>query len=637
MNDEELDITELENVVASLNEDTVSVTCSIGNTITSWEKPLCEFDFNSLYDTHIRVKKINRYKIFLWTHVEDNILLIYSKGSTIRCILTSENNAYLRLIDRANRVLSATLDKKHLRIVWFGGIRNTYNATISDCKLIIDDQTSQEFDMPVSDRLIHSSDRIHRKFIKTFTFKTSELAKDNTPINCSIKIQITINGFVATFPLSMKKSKIRNKREYYIPTHSIYYRGFVMHLRRSLNGNLVFVRRTMESVEHTAKFRFFENSFVSCMLYFAGKTYTKLARQQKCLFYEKFSEKAEEGVFDLFFAISQNKRNKSYFIIDKTSEDYNKVREVKNVVVKYTFKYYWLLFTSTYCISTDSPTHLNILRSNNHFLRKNLICDKKFIFLQHGITYLKFHGKNSPYCLGKEAEPTYMVVDSEKELDICSQMLGLEHSRFLKTGIPIFSQIDYKHINQDSPDVVMIMLTWKPYEEYLTDFEQSNYYQNTVALYNLLTQYLPSENIIISCHPKVESLMQGTHMASRIWHEPISEALKQAKLLITDYSSVCYNSFYQGGAVIFFQEDLAYYEQENGPLIPQNDEYIGERVFSISQLDTLLKEGICDGQIMLDRLHTTEHEQRYQTINEFHDGKNIQRICEALKDKGIIR
>ena len=44
--------------------------------------------------------------------------------------------------------------------------------------------------------------------------------------------------------------------------------------------------------------------------------------------------------------------------------------------------------------------------------------EKKFIFLQHGVTYLKAHQQNSPYGKGKEAEPYYMVVGSEKEMDL---------------------------------------------------------------------------------------------------------------------------------------------------------------------------------------------------------------------------
>lgn len=157
-----------------------------------------------------------------------------------------------------------------------------------------------------------------------------------------------------------------------------------------------------------------------------------------------------------------------------------------------------------------------------------------------------------------------------------------------------------------------------------------------MAIYNALIQHIPENNIIISCHPKVQYYMENTHLAPRIWHGPISEVLEKGKLLITDYSSVCYNTFYQGGGVIFYHEDIKLYEEYNGPLIPSVDEYIGERVFSIRDLQTLLSKGIRKGSIILNKFRTPEHEARYQTINEFHDGQNIIRIYQALKDRGII-
>lgn len=621
---------------AVLNDGIVTVTYRDGEENPVWQLPLAEFTFNHVHNTEIPVAKEDRYKILLWKEVDENVLMVYTKGTTIKCLYTTQNGAHLRLIDRANKVLKVSLNKRYLKIVWFGGIRNTFNSEITDCKLVIDDQVSQSFDMPVSHRLIKDSDRFGKKFITTFKFKTSDFLRENAEINCMIKVHLTINGFDTAYSLSMKQDAIKDRREYYIPMNSIYYRGFALHTRRTLNGNLVVVRRLMEPVEHTFQFRFFESKCISACMYYLGKLYQAVFRKNHYLFYEKFAEKSEEGVFDLFRVI-YNKYKKSYFVIDKHSPDFVDIQDIKHVISKFSFTYYLLFFISNTYISTDSPTHLNIIRSNNRYIRKKMIDGTKFVFLQHGIVYMKNLGINSPYSCGKESEPTYMIVSSSKELDVCSQMLHLDQSRFLKTGIPIFSKIPYKHIHQDSDDTVVIMLTWKPYEEYLSDFEKSSYYSNTIAIYNSLTKYLPADKIIIACHPKVQSLAENTHLAPRIWHEPLSKALEKGKLLITDYSSVCYNTFYQGGAVIFFQEDIERYESSNGPLIPEPDEYIGERVFSIDELDALLDTSIQDGTIALDRLRTSEHELRYQSINEFHDGKNIERIRKALEDENVLK
>ena len=194
----------------------------------------------------------------------------------------------------------------------------------------------------------------------------------------------------------------------------------------------------------------------------------------------------------------------------------------------------------------------------------------------------------------------------------------------------------YNHINQDSEDFVTIMLTWKTYEEQLYNFEESSYYKNVVEIYEKLKKYIDKDKIIIIGHPKANELLINTDLNNSLWKAPISKALEKTKLLITDYSSVCYNSFYQGAGVVFYQDDLQKYEMENGHLIPNDDEYIGKRAFNINELENILKDTIKENKIDLSKVRTKEYEENYKTINEFTDGKNIDRIYEELVRLGLV-
>ena len=78
------------------------------------------------------------------------------------------------------------------------------------------------------------------------------------------------------------------------------------------------------------------------------------------------------------------------------------------------------------------------------------------------------------------------------------------------------------------------------------------------------------------------------------------------------------------------------YEQENGDLIPGNDEYIGERVFTIDELEDVIKETVIDGKINLDRVRTEEFKEIYKSINQFSDGKNMERLYDRLVQLKII-
>lgn len=462
-----------------------------------------------------------------------------------------------------------------------------------------------------------------------------QLLTDDTMNNNMLNMMVRVNGTDVDFRIGKKKLGLDNIRKYYAPYKSCYMNGFAIHLRRTDRGNFAIVKRPMEEIEHTLKFRLLESRGVSWVMYHIGKLVGKRSKKNVNLFFEKFGQKAEEGAYALFRIAREQKTSVNYFIIDETSPDYEKIKNEKNVVKKYSFQYYWLIYRVNHYIATEAPAHLNILRSNNKYFRLST-CEHPFIFLQHGVTYLKCQGASSTFVKGKEGEPAYIVVGSKKERDAVCDMLRLTEKQVLITGLPVFSSIDYEHINAESPDKVVIMLTWKSYEEHITEFEHSQYYKNVMEVYHLLEKYIAPENIIIVPHPKMAELCENTALGETMWKKPISEVLSIAKLLITDYSSVCYNSFYQGGGVIFYQPDLALFEAEAGPLVPSEDEYIGKRVFDMEHLEEAVSDVIKDGKIRLEEARNQTYVKRNESINEFHDGKNLERIAEKLINLEII-
>ena len=431
----------------------------------------------------------------------------------------------------------------------------------------------------------------------------------------------------------MKRKKA--KKYYNLPMKSKYIKDYAIHIRRTIAGNLVVVKRLIEPIESTFKFKFLESQLVSYLMYELGKLGTKIRKKKINIFYEKFASKSEEGVYDLYEKCKASKKTKNYFVIDKNSQDYKNIKNDKNVIVKFSFKYYWLIYNTSWFIASEAPSHLNILRSNNKYFRKATY-DKEFVFLQHGIIYMKNLGINSSFEKGKEGESKYMIISSEKERDIVVDMLKYDEEQLLKTGLGMYSKIKYNHINEKSDDIVTIMLTWKPYEEQLYSFEESTYYKNTVEIYNMLKKYIDKNKIVIIPHPKVFELLTSTDIKECVWQGKISEILEKTKMLITDYSSVCYNSFYQGGGVVFYQPDLEVYETYNGKLVPNDDEYIGKRAFNIKELEEITRQTIENGKINLGKIRNSKFEENYKTINEFTDGKNIDRIFNKLKRLEIL-
>ena len=594
-------------------------------------KNICEEDKNKImFFEKVNVQEEN-YK-YEDEKIQD-YLVVFTTNKEVNYMLASEEEIYSKLVKLKYRVIKTKLTKRKVEFVILSYIINKYNLPITEVNFQIGDCLKRNCNLKQFPAKISKTKMLSEKIIYKYKFSTEEIINDDTFINGAVKFTVKINDVDVNYQIGKKKKHIKHNKDYYIPMMSKYVKDFAIHIRRTMKGNLILVRRPKEPIEYTCKFKFLESKFVSRIFYYISKLTPKIKKIN--LFYEKFSEKAEEGTFELCKRSQSSKKTKNYFIIDKTSDYYDEIKKYKFVIPKYSLKYYWLIYNANTFIATETQMHANILRSNNKFLRKN-INQKKFVFLQHGIIFMKNLGKNSTFIKGREAEPTYMVVSSEYEKEVVEDMLNLPEERLLKTGLALYSKFDFKHINNNSEDFVTIMLTWKPYEEFLTNFEESTYYQNVVMLFNMLNKYIDKEKIRIVAHPKVYDLLETTDLADIIWKEPIFDCMLSTKLLITDYSSICYNAFYQGAGVIFYQPDLEYYEEQNGELIPSDDEYIGYRAFSPEEMEELIIKSIKNGKIDLPQLRTKQFEEMYSKINEFSDGKNIERIFEKLKDVEII-
>lgn len=428
----------------------------------------------------------------------------------------------------------------------------------------------------------------------------------------------------------------KNPKYNYLPLNSIFTRGWSFGLRRSGKGSLILNKRSMEEYESSVRYYLLENKCISFILYLCGSLARRVSKTKVNIYFEKYAGKSEEGVLQLCQMTQNSKGSRNYFVIDGSSADYEEIKREKFVIKKYSIFYYWLCYRANYIIASEAPLHLNILRSNNKYLRKS-IYNMKNIFLQHGIIYMK-NLSTSSFANGKEAEADVILVSSEKEKSVVKEMLNYDDEQIWVTGIPMYDTIKYNHIGEASEDNIMIMLTWKPYEENLVDFAQSSYYKNTMDIYNCLLKYYDENKIKIVAHPKVFELMNNTKLNNNLIKGKISEVLPKTKLLITDYSSICYNAFYQGAGVIFYQNDLEEYEKLVGPLIPHEDEYIGERFFDVNEFEKFLMETniINAGKISLKKFRNEGYNKRYNEINEYSDGNNVGRIHTILCDVQII-
>lgn len=580
------------------------------------------------------LKPLNLYEII---NIDDKIYFLYTNEE--KSLIITDN--IKDIIKFASKCLKVKFTNKKIKIYLMGFINSKiinlesfnikYNFSVGNCLFDTEEQFNKYPKQINKIKKIFSIKNFKKIELDMNKFINNE---EEFFVNNPVNLIITIDGNKLEFPIKMKK-RVKKQNYNYLPFKSKKIGNHYIIARKTAKQNLVLVKREIEEIENTIKFNIYESTPFTFFFKILGDLYRIISPKKINLYYEKFASKAEEGTFELFKKARNNSKiSKNYFIISDEEENKNFLKE-KNVCAKFSFKYYFLLFASSTLITTEAQPHLNLLRTKNKYIKKS-IYDKKYVFLQHGIIYLKSMGKNSTFKKGKEAYPDLFVVSSKKEAKVVNETLNIPYSRLIITGLAMFDKIKYNHINHNSKNKAIIMLTWKPYEEQLSDFTKSSYYENTLKAYDILCKYLKKEDIIIIPHPKVKDKMLLTPFGESVYSGLISEVLKEGKLLITDYSSICYNSFYQGAGVIFFQPDLELYELENGKLIPEDDEFIGYRCFDDKELEELIKKGIKECNIDLNYYRKKEFVEIYKQINEFYDGKNTERILKELSRYKII-
>lgn len=550
---------------------------------------------------------------------EMNFLMLSNMTQMRECFLSFKHRnakAYLRN------------GKFHLKFEWAVFAAKLESFSIDSARVIVDKNHSVDIDV---------SNLQTRQFRKVkISIPLESIAEQETNINNPIRMEIMSEGDKLTFHIGNRQKKSLPSKFYYVPISSAFYRDKAFYVRKNDHQHYTLMVRNKEEAEYDRNIMKYEGKCISWLMYHAGAWKKKHRDEQINLYYEKNAFKAEEGTFEVFLKACKFGTSQNYYIIDKNSPDWERVKDVPGVVPKFSKMHYWLIYTADNLIASETASHMTIFRSTNKYIRKAIL-EKKFIFLQHGVTYLKRQGRTSAFLKGREGEPDYIVVDSMKEANIVAKMLEIPIKRCIIAGLPIFSTLEYNHINEDSDDIVTIMLTWKPSEEHMMDdFEKTSYYKNVCRIYEIMKERVPKEKIQIVLHPKIAENMGECDLLKAVWKGTIAEALRRTKLLITDYSSVCYNSFYQGAGVIFYQPDCKKYEKEVGTLIPKENEYIGYRTKKEEELIAYLDEGIEDSKILLKVFRNEEYVARYKTINEFTDGNNIERLVTFLHMKELV-
>ena len=256
------------------------------------------------------------------------------------------------------------------------------------------------------------------------------------------------------------------------------------------------------------------------------------------------------------------------------------------------------------------------------------------VFLQHGVMYMvSLDSESREMFKRKKLKGKYrVIVSSRAEADHFVTLGRHFEEDIYISGLPKF---DRNTLNDDA-DKIVIMPTWRPWEinTARTDFSETPYFKMLMKLYNNVPDEL-KEKVIILPHPLIVNELSKASPSvvdKIVLGARYDDILKQARVLITDYSSIAYDAFYRGTRVLFYWEEKDYCMMQYGPstkLMLNEENVYGDYFYSEEGLSEAVKKNYENPQ-------TEEYKEKYSKLVDFHDGKNTERLVEFLKNDKII-
>ena len=366
-----------------------------------------------------------------------------------------------------------------------------------------------------------------------------------------------------------------------------------------------------------------------------------LKRKKIWLVYEKFCSMAQDNGYYFFKycmeKLSDEEKKNIYYVIDKRAADYEKIKQYDDHIIQFmSFRHVLYCLAAELYVASDSRTHLYAWRCKTSMIRGRISL-RPIYFLQHGVTALK----RDAHLFGKHGSSpmTYYATTSRFE-----QRIIVKYFDYTEDKVPIngFARWDVLEDKSDADDkIILIMPTWRSWLEEVSDeeFLASDYYKNYSHLLESkeLDDILKKTNtrVIFYIHPKFAGYLKNFNIsADRVTlipfgTKPLNEIMMKCHMLITDYSSVCWDVYYMKKPVLFYQFDIDKYNKAHGSYIDMKKELFGRRSETEAELIRDIEECINSGFKCLDK-DIENHKEYFEYI----DDKNSLRTYKYLKNQG---
>lgn len=365
----------------------------------------------------------------------------------------------------------------------------------------------------------------------------------------------------------------------------------------------------------------------------------KKKRPDMWLICEDYNEARDNGYWLYKYICEEHPEQDVVYAINKKSVDYNKVKDLGEIIQYGGYKHWVYYLAASKNISSQKGGKPNAAVC--YFLEVYGLLKNVRVFLQHGVIC-----NDMPWCYYENTKMRLFVCGALKEYQFIKNTYGYPKGYVKYLGLTRF---DGLHDFEVKKNQILIMPSWREWiatptskskelDKDVSNFVSTDYYQHWNAVLNsrkiaeLLEQY--DLKIVFYPHRNMQKYLNEFKTCSeRIiiadWKKyDVQGLLKESALLITDLSSVFMDFAYMRKPMIYYQFDMekfrkgqyqkGYFDYKRdgfGPVCENQEEL--EKAIEIAAKQNLENEEI--------------YKQREEEFFPLWDRDNCKRNYEAIK------
>ncbi len=488
--------------------------------------------------------------------------------------------------------------------------------------VLIDDNTVQHSFQEI--------DRVEKKKGFLITYQCSVREIKWQPVAYHFVVKEVKDG--NTYDIRPRNESSRFRRKFY---HTSWNKSTVLgdkilFIQSTQIGNVV-IRYRDKTIYDDVSYR--KREAKARLLYLLGKPIWD--RKGIVLMCERFSTAAQDNGFQMFKYYMEQGRKNVYYVIRSDMPDYQKVAGYGEQVLDFmSLRHMIYVQAAKVIVSTDTKKHVYQWLGPNSYIADKLL-KKPLVFLQHGVLAMKKVSRIYDRYRSNAAD--LFITSSELEKKFVHESFHYEPERIAVTGLARWDVLFDKSSEMKEKEILFIP-TWRSWMDNISkeDFLQSEYYHVYRKLLESkrLDQMLKEHNLrmVFCMHHKFREFAGEFPEASErierfdFGDTPVNELIMRSSCLVTDYSSVAWDSYYLGKPCIFYQFDYEKYMELQGSYFDMETELFGERVTEEEQLLDAMEECVESG---------FNEKEEYAKLREYYlpyrDRKHRERIDEAVQ------